>query len=240
MLVSHDAAELAPLLLALDRNLLSDFLLDLFECLEEELLDFAPLAEHHLSQRSDVLELPVLSSEHLSASADVMLLILDDLLMLELQQLLLLFKVVHDLLETLLEEDDFVLQRFDLFLLLQTSFLVLLGLVLLQRDASLLVLDHRVHPLLLSLVEVKQIPLTHGLLGQCLVLVVDGSLDALDVPKRILLSHLPLEKQLVLELLLHFPFHARLLDLDLVLFLLDGLLKARAVLLPRHELKFVL
>ena len=64
---------------------------------------------------------------------------------------------------------------------------------------------------------------------------MDIPLDLLDVPLGVLLGLELEEVEAVLLLLLHLLLHPSLLDLDAVLFLLNGLLKTGAVLLPGHE-----
>ena len=87
------------LLLPFDSDLLPDLLLNLLKCLQKELLNLTSLIEDDLSQGPDILELLVLDSQSLSASDDVFLLIVDDLIMLELQQLFLFLKVAYNVLE---------------------------------------------------------------------------------------------------------------------------------------------
>lgn len=160
--------------------------------------------------------------------------------MLELQQLFLLFEVVHDLLQRFLQDNDLLLQDFDLLLLHHASRFVLVLGFLLEHQVSLLVLRDVVQLCLLSLVVVESVPLAHRFLGQLLVLVMDGLLDFLYVPLGIQLGLGFVLLQRILELDLHFLLHSRLLDFDTVPLLLNRLLQTSAVLLPSHELQLVL
>ena len=107
-------------------NLAALFLLYLLECLEEELFDITALIQNHLTEGLEVLELASLEADGFAEAADVLALLLDNLLALEAQELLLLFEVGHDLAEALLKQLDLGLEHLDLivlFILLSCKFL---------------------------------------------------------------------------------------------------------------------
>jgi len=142
---------------------------------------------------------------------------------LKLQQLLLLFEIVDDLLERFLQDQNLLLENLNLLLLSEAPLFVLVGGLLLDEDVSLLVLQLRIELGLLSLIIIKSISLTHGLLSQLLVLEVDVSFDLLNIPLSILLGLQLEEVERVLLLVFHLFLHASLLDFDSVLLLLDSL-----------------
>lgn len=125
MLLRYDSSELTFLLLPLDGDLLSNFFLDLVKGLKEELFDLRSLIQHHLSKGSHILQLFVLALQGLLELGDVFPLLLDDLFVLEFEELLLLFEIVDDLLEGLLQDEDLFFQDLDFLLLLDASLLVL-------------------------------------------------------------------------------------------------------------------
>ena len=211
----------------------------MFEGLQKELFNLTSLLEHDLTQGSDVLELLVLALEALTAMDDVFFLVRDDLLVLEFEKFLFFLEVVDNLLKTLFEKEDLVLQDLDLLLLLKPTLLILFTLILLQCDTSCLLLVHHDHSLLLSFAEFKYVSLTHGLLCEDLVLVVDSPLNALDVAHGILLSRHLLLGKFFFKLHVHLSLHACLFDLNLVLFLLGCALDYLAVLLPRDNLQLI-
>jgi len=103
-----------PSLLPLSTYLLPYLLLNLLECLQEELFNIAPLIEYDLTERLDLPELPILAPHYLPQVDDLLLLLPDDLLVLIPDQLLLLLEVLHDLPERLLQHLDLALQDLDL------------------------------------------------------------------------------------------------------------------------------
>ena len=172
------------LLLLLQGVLLPDFVLDLFEGFKEELLDFAPLVEHHLCQRPHIPQLLVLDPQVLPCVDDVLSLLLDDRLMLIPDQLLLLLEVRDDLGQTLLQDLYLLLVGIDLPCLHLSPLCILLLGALLDGEVSLEVL---VDVLLLvdcSLVIVDLVTLRNGLLRPLLILKVDVLLNDLDVYRQ--------------------------------------------------------
>lgn len=227
-------------MLSLNSYLLSDFFLNLFQGLEEELLYFRPLVEHNLRQSPYILELAILLPQILLQIEDVLLLLFDDLLMLELQELLLLLEIYNDLLERFLEDHDLLFEAFDLSLLLEASrFILLLG-SLLDDDVSvhLFLFTFKTH--FLAFVVLEGISLTHRFLGQLLILIMNTPFDLLNIPLRVLLRFRLEVGQLGFELVLLHLLHPCLLDLDSVSLFLDGLLQTITVLSPCHKLQIIL
>jgi hypothetical protein len=95
----HHTTKLRLFLLSLYRDLLSDLLFDLLQSFQEKLLYLRPLIEHNLCQGPDIFELFRFDPKILPQSCDVFPLLLDDLLMLELEEFLLLLKIIYDLLK---------------------------------------------------------------------------------------------------------------------------------------------
>lgn len=171
---------------------------------------------------------------------DIFPLFLNDLLMLELKKLFLLFEIVNNLLERLLKNSDLFLKHFNLFGLGETSCLVLISCLLLDIDVSALALLVRIELCLFSLEVFELISLPHCFLGQLLVFIMDSLLNFLNVSLGIMLGlFLELLKRL-LELSFHLLLHPGLLDFDHVLLLLDTLFLTCTIILPGHELQFIL
>lgn len=85
--------------LSLSLQLAPLLLFDLFHGLEEELLNVTALVENHLSECLQIGALLDLHLIRLSQSLQLFILLLDDLLILELYQFALLFKVTHNLIQ---------------------------------------------------------------------------------------------------------------------------------------------
>ena len=90
-----------------------------------------------MREGSYALQLLVLVLQVLRQADDVFLLLAYELLMLKLEKFLLLFEVVHDLLQGLLKHNNLFLEEADLPLLRDTTLLVLLCRVLLNNEIAL-------------------------------------------------------------------------------------------------------
>ena len=84
-------------MLLLNDVLLSDLLLDLFECLQEELFDLTPLIKDDLGESSHIPQFFVFDTEVLSGVDNGLALLLNDALMLVPDHLFLLLEVTDDL-----------------------------------------------------------------------------------------------------------------------------------------------
>ena len=166
--------------------LLPDLLFNLFESFQEELFHIASLIQNDLRQGFDSSMLLHFTSHHLSQVKYVFLLFSDDLFMLEPHKLLFLLKVFHDLSQRLLKQLDLWLQYLYLFLLVLSSLVVLIHCSQIQHHVTLMHLVFIYVFLLLALVIVQWVPLAHGLLSQFLVLMMDITLNVLDVYRRII------------------------------------------------------
>lgn len=158
-------------------ELSSLFLLDLLHGLEEELLDVRPLIKDHLSQSFQVDAFLHLESAGLGQTLELFVLFLDDLLVLELDQLSLLFKILHDLTQRRFKQIDFGLQHLDLFVLLvlfDGNLLVALHL-LSQLGVQFLVLVRECGGFLSQVLELQL--LHESLLLKSVILCLDVSFD---------------------------------------------------------------
>jgi hypothetical protein len=122
-LVTGDSICGLELLLMLD--LLSNFFLDLLQGLQEELLDLASLVDDDLTESSNIAEFTVFNTQVFFGVYDVFLLLLDDRVMLVTNQLLFLFEVGYDLLETAFKDLNLALVDLDFLSLALGSSLVL-------------------------------------------------------------------------------------------------------------------
>ena len=212
----------------------------MLERLQEELLNLGPLVKHDLGEGSDVLEFAVLVAEILLEIHDVLFLLLNNLLMLKLQQLLLLLKVIHNLLQRLLKDHDLFFQILDFLCLVESSLFVLLLGTILNHNIAAHLLIVGLQSVLFALVVLQRIPLTHSLLCQLLILIVNATLNLLDVSLGVLLG-LELEVvELGLEFGIFLLLHSRLLNLNPISLLLYRLFQASAILPPSHELQLIL
>ena len=160
--------------------------------------------------------------------------------MLKLKKLFFLFKIVYNLLKWFFQKQNFLFQNFYFLLLLKASILILIRSFLLDKNVSLLVLWVSVQLWFLSLIIIKSVPLTHSFLGQFLVLIMNISFDFLNISLSILFG-LRLEMiEWLLEFSLLFSFHPSKLNLNKVLFFCISFFQTLAILLPSHQLKFVL
>lgn len=175
-----------------------------------------------------------------SKTCDILSLLLNDLLMLELKKFFLLLEIVYNLLEGLLQDKDLFFEDFDFLLLEHASSLILILCLSLNENISLLVLRITIKLSFLSFVVVKSVSLTHGLLCELLVLIVDIPFDLLDISLSILLCLLfeLLKRCFILKLFL--LLHSGKLDLNEILLFLEGLFKTCTILLPGHELQLIL
>ena len=117
----------------------------------------------------------------LKLTCDFLLLFLDNLLVLESDKLLLLFKVLYYLGERLFEYLNLALEDLDLLLLLLASLVILIRCAQGEHHVSLECLILILHLQLLPLVVVERVPLRHGLLSELLIFMMDVPLDVLDV-----------------------------------------------------------
>ena len=118
----------------LSLELSSLLLLDLLHGLKEELLDIAPLVKDHLTDSFQIGAFRALHPDGLSQVFQLLMLLSDDLLVLKLQELSLLFKVSYDLCQTLLKKLDLRLKKLDLLVLLKLLLSMLLyGLTFLSQ-----------------------------------------------------------------------------------------------------------
>ena len=160
--------------------------------------------------------------------------------MLELQKLFLFFEIIDYLLKRLFKDQNLFLEDFDLFLLEHSSgFILVIGLSL-NQNISLLILGVAIELSLFSFVVIKGVSLTHSFLCKLLILIVDIPLNFLNITLSILLCLLLklLKRSFVFQLFL--LFHSSKLDFNEILLLLKRLFKTSTILLPSHELKFIL
>ena len=160
--------------------------------------------------------------------------------MLELQKLFLFFEIIDYLLKRLFKDQNLFLEDFDLFLLEHSSgFILVIGFSL-NQNISLLILGVAIELSLFSFVVIKGVSLTHSFLCKLLILVVDIPLDFLNITLSILLCLLLklLKRSFVFQLFL--LFHSSKLNFNEILLLLKRLFKTSTILLPSHELKFIL
>lgn len=180
-------------------------LLDLFECLQEELLDVAALVEDHLRQSLEVGRLLDLQLVALGQCFELVILLLYDLLVLKFDQFTLFFEVADDLVKAAFEQVNLRLELLDLLvlpilLLGRLHVLAHLGLEL-ALQVSRIVLQIGSQPLeVLELLLLDQ-----GLILQPLVLSLNVALDLGDVlfslPLGLGVFLLELEVEAVLDLL---------------------------------------
>ena len=160
--------------------------------------------------------------------------------MLEFQKLFLFFKIIDYLLKRFFKDQNLFLEDFDLFLLEHSSgFILVIGLSL-NQNISLLILGVAIEFSLFSFVVIKGVSLTHSFLCKLLILVVDIPLDFLNITLSILLCLLLklLKRSFVFQLFL--LFHSSKLNFNEIFLLLKRLFKTSTILLPSHELKFIL
>jgi len=160
--------------------------------------------------------------------------------MLEFKKLLLFFEIIDYLLKRFFKDQNLFLEDFDLFLLEHSSgFILVIGLSL-NQNISLLILGVAIELSLFSFVVIKGVSLTHSFLRKLLILVVDIPLDFLNITLSILLCLLLklLKRSFVFQLFL--LFHSSKLNFNEIFLLLKRLFKTSTILLPSHELKFIL
>jgi len=160
--------------------------------------------------------------------------------MLEFKKLFLFFEIIDYLLKRLFKDQNLFLEDFDLFLLEHSSgFILVIGFSL-NQNISLLILGVAIELSLFSFVVIKGVSLTHSFLCKLLILVVDIPLDFLNITLSILLCLLLklLKRSFVFQLFL--LFHSSKLNFNEILLLLKRLFKTSTILLPSHELKFIL
>ena len=160
--------------------------------------------------------------------------------MLEFKKLLLFFEIIDYLLKRFFKDQNLFLEDFDLFLLEHSSgFILVIGLSL-NQNISLLILGVAIELSLFSFVVIKGVSLTHSFLCKLLILVVDIPLDFLNITLSILLCLLLklLKRSFVFQLFL--LFHSSKLNFNEIFLLLKRLFKTSTILLPSHELKFIL
>jgi len=121
-----------------------------------------------------------------------------------------------------------------------TSLLILVCSSFLNDDVTAHFFLLKIQLLFFSLVIVKGVSLRHSLLGQLLVLVVNTSLNLLNIPLRILFCFGLEMFQLRLELYFFLTLHPSLFNFNSIPFFLNGLFKTGTILLPGHQLKFIL
>ena len=150
------------------------------------MLDLRPLVKHDLSEGPNIFKLLSFYSQILSQSGNIFSLLFNNLLMLVFQKLFFFFEVIHNLLEGLFQHFDLIFQNLYFLLLLQASVFILVGCFLLDQNVSLLGFSFSVKLGFLPLIIIKSIPLRHSLLSQLLILIVNVSLNLLNIPLGIL------------------------------------------------------
>lgn len=166
-------------MLLFDEILLSNLLFNLFECLQEELLNLASLVKDDLGESTHVAQLLVLHSEVFPCVDDLFPLLFNNRLMLVAHHLLFFFEVSNDLRKTFLENLNFVLVGLDLVCLHLSALLILLFCSRVDGDVAF---DFPINLLLLLnllLVLLKLVSLRDGLQCERLVLIVDLTFNRL-------------------------------------------------------------
>ena len=161
------------LLLFLNDVLLSDLLLDLFQCLQEELLDLTPLIKHNLGKGPHIPQFFVFNSQVLSGVDNGLTLLLNNALVLVPDHFFLLLEVTDDLSQAFFQNLDFVLVGLDFLSLLVSSLLVLLLSSCIDGDIALDLFISLLMRLDLFLLLVQFVTLRDCLQCQVLVFLVD-------------------------------------------------------------------
>lgn len=159
--------------------------------------------------------------------------------MLEFEKLLLFFEIIDYLLEGLLEHHNLFLETLNFLCLIQSSLFVLLLRAILDDNVATHFFLIAFKSVLLSFIILKSVSLTHSFFSQLLILVMDASLNVLDVSLGVLLGFNFMISQLALMFSLHFLFHSGLFDFNSVFLFLDGFLETCAILSPGHELQLI-
>ena len=144
------------------------------------------------------------------------------------------------MLQRLFKHKNLLLKNFDPFLLLKTSLFILLSSLLLNEDVSVFTFVFCVELGFFSFVVIKKISLRHSFLSKLLILIVNPSLNFLNFNLSILLCLQFKLFKLLFKLYFHVLFHLRLLDLNSVLFFLNGFFEVCGILFPSHKFKFIL
>jgi hypothetical protein len=158
-------------------DLLANFLLDLLKSFKEELLDFAALIQNDLSKCSDISELPVFDSQVFAGVDDVCALLLNNRLVLVANEFLLLFEVIHDLVETLRQNLDFAFVGRVLLFHKRFTGLIFLFSALVYVEVPFEIFVFLLKFLDFRLVLLNNVSGRHSIFGKSLVFLVDLALD---------------------------------------------------------------